>query len=336
MKRIRFFLLLPVCICLLCACGNRREVNGRVLRFEDGILTVQTEKGKTYDILVDSQRTVIFDMVSGEGEDLLDSNCRVQVNWARKQGQRVAEHIWIDSRLYRNVMQLSDGTPIDIWERNGWREYCLEDGTALLVEDNPGRLETNSRWNELLYYEDFPETVQQGILNYYAEMGKRYEVSALLEDAFQVYSFSEEFNNHYVSQYIGIEAWNDHIICSQINMTIPQERTNGYGDFFCEGAVFDRKTGEHISNYDLFTLTPEELEAYLLDTLNVEGAPNSNHIQLNLKPEQIVLRRDGGIDFFLMDRTEGDYKGLLQMGLSPEQAREILQPWAVMEAENNS
>ena len=42
------------------------------------------------------------------------------------------------------------------------------------------------------------------------------------------------------------------------------------------------------------------------------------------------------IEFFLVDRTEGEYRGMLQMGLSPEQAREILQPWAVMEQENNS
>ena len=56
---------------------------------------------------------------------------------------------------------------------------------------------------------------------------------------------------------------------------------------------------------------------------------------MNLKPEQIVLERGGSIAFYLVDRTEGDYHGMLQMGLTPEQAREILQPWAVMEPENN-
>ena len=243
MKRIRFVFLTLVCICLLCACGNQKRVSGRVMAFENGILKVQTEKGKNYDILVDPQKTVIFGLVSGETEDQLDSNCRVQVNWARKQGQRVAEHIWIDSRLHRNVMQLSDGTPIDVWERTGWREYCLEDGTPLLVEDNPGSLENNSRWNELLYYEEFPEAAQQGILRYYSQLGNRYDILTLLEDAYLVYTVSEEFNNHYVSQYTGIEAWNDHIICCQQNLTLPQERTNGYGDYFCEGTVFDRSTG---------------------------------------------------------------------------------------------
>jgi len=336
MKRIRYVFLTLVCICLLCACGNQKRVSGRVMAFENGILKVQTEKGKNYDILVDPQKTVIFGLVSGETEDRLDSNCRVQVNWARKGGQRVAEHIWIDSRLYRNVMRLSDGTPVDVWERTGWREYCLEDGTPLLVEDNPGSLENNSRWNELLYYEEFPEAAQQGILRYYSELGNRYDISTLLEDAYLVYTFSEEFNNHYVSQYTGIEAWNDHIICCQQNLTIPQERTNGYGDYFCEGTVFDRSTGEVISNFDLFTITPEELEAYLLDFLDSDGTLDRENIQLNLKQEQIVLHRDGSVEFYLVDRTEGDYKGMLQIGLTPEQAREILQPWAVMKAENNS
>ncbi len=324
------------CVLLLCACGNKKQISGRVIAFEDGILTVQTEKRKTYDILVDPQKTVIFDLVSGETEGQLDSDCRVQVNWARKQGQHVAEHIWINSRLYRNVMQLSDGTAIDVWDRNGSREYCLQDGTALLVEDNPGGPENNSRWNELLYYEDFPEAAQQGILDYYSKMGNRYDIPALLEDAYLVCSISEEFNNQYVSQYVGIEAWNDRIICCQLNLTIPQERTNCYGESFCEGAVFDRETGEQISQYDLFALTPEKLEDYLLDQLDHDGTLDRESIRLNLKPEQIVLRRDGGIDFFLADRTEGDYRGMLQMGLTPEQAREILQPWAVMEQENNS
>ena len=336
MKRIRFVFLTLVCICLLCACGNQKRVSGRVMAFENGILKVQTEKGKNYDILVDPQKTVIFGLVSGETEGRLDSNCRVQVNWARKQGQRVAEYIWIDSRLHRNVMQLSDGTPIDVWERTGWREYCLEDGTPLLVEDNPGSLENNSRWNELLYYEEFPEAAQQEILRYYSQLGNRYDILTLLEDAYLVYTVSEEFNNHYVSQYTGIEAWNEHIICCQQNLTLPQERTNGYGDYFCEGTVFDHSTGEVISNFDLFTITPEELEAYLLDFLDSDGALDRENIQLNLKPEQIVLHRDGSVEFYLVDRTEGDYKGMLQIGLTPEQAQDILQPWALVGLENNS
>lgn len=336
MKRIRFVFLTLVCVCLLCACDNRRQVNGRVLSFEDGILAVQTEKGKTYDMLVDPQRTVIFGLVSGETEDQLDSDCMVQVNWARKQGQRVAEHIWIYSRLHRNVMQLSDGTPIDVWDRNGWREYCLEDGTPLLVEDNPGSLENNSNWRELLYSEEFPEAAQQGILRYYSELGNRYDIPTLLEDAYLVYTFSEEFNNHYVSQYTGIEAWNDHIICCQQNLTIPQERTNGYADYFCEGAVFDRQTGKHISNFDLFTVSPEELEDYLLDQLDQDGTLDRESIQLNLKPEQILLCRDGDIEFYLVDRVEKGVRGMLQMNLPSEQAKEILQPWALVGLENNS
>ena len=335
MKRWKL-VLVAISVLLLCACGNKRQVNGRVLAFENGVLTVQSEEGKHYDFLVLPQKSVIFDLVPGEREDQLDSNCRVQVNWTREQDQRIAEYIWINSRLYRNVMQLADGTPIDVWTRNGWQEYCLADGTVLLVEDNPGGPENDSRWNELLYYEDFPEAAQQGILDYYSEMGKRYDIPALLEDACLVRAFSEEYNNQYVSQHVGLEAWNDRIICCQLNLTIPQERTNGYGESFCEGAVFDRETGEQISNYDLFVLTPEKLEDYLLDQLDHDGTLDRESIRLNLKPEQIVLRRDGGIDFFLADRTEGEYRGMLQIGLLPEQAREILKPWAVIEMENNS
>ena len=166
-------------------------------------------------------------------------------------------------------------------------------------------------------------------------MGNRYDIPTLLEDAYLVYTFSKEFNNHYVSQYTGIEAWNDHIICCQQNLTIPQERTNGYADYFCEGAVFDRNTGEVISNFDLFTISPEELEDYLLDQLDQDGTLDRENIQLNLKPEQIVLCRDGDIEFFLVDRVENGVRGMLQMNLPSKQAKEILQPWAIVGLENN-
>ena len=322
-------LLAALCVLLLCGCGDQKRITGRVLSFEQGTLTVQTEKGKTYDFLVDSQETGIFDLVTIHGEKPLDSDCRVDVNWTRKQGKRCAEFIWIDARLQRDALQLSDGTSIDLWEYNGYRDYCLKDGTILLMEETPVWPDAASRWDELLYSEDFPEAAQQGIRAYYKEMGLRYDIPTLLEDAWLVYGLSEEYNAKLVGQHVSIEAWNDRIICCQMNLTLPRERTNGYADYFCEGAVFDRETGVGISNFDLFTLTPEELEAYLLDFLDNEN------IQLNLQPEQILLCRDGTIAFFLVDRTEENYSGMLHAVLSPEQAREILHPWAVIEPENN-
>lgn len=338
MKRIRFVVLALACICLLCACGKDGQVNGRVTAYDNGILSVQTEKGKTVDLIVDSQKTGIFDLMGTGRENLLESEeeLHVQVNYTKKQGNCFAEFIWVDGMLYKNAMQLSDGTPIDLWEHGSWREYCLEDGTVLLMEDNFGGPENHSYWNELLYSEEFSEEAQQGILNYYSEMGLRYDVPTLLEDAMLVLAFSEEFNTQYVSQHTGLTAWNEYIICCQMNLTIPQERTNGYADSFCEGAVFDRETGEHISNFDLFTLTPEELECYLLDQLDVDGTLDRENILLNLKPEQIVMNRNGSMEFYLTDRREGNYTGMLQIGLTPEQAREILHPWAVIDMENNS
>lgn len=337
MKVIKNLILILLCTWLLCGCGNQKRISGRVVTFENGLLTVQTENGKTYDFQVDSQRSTVFDLTSKGEETLLDDNCRVNVNWSKKQGTRYAEVIWVEARLQKNVMQLSDGTVIDLWEHSGFRDYCLEDGTELLMEETYGGPENNSHWNELLYYEEFPEAARQGILSYYAEMGLRYDVAALLEDAWQVYQFSEEYNTKLVGQHIGLEAWNDKIICCQMNLTIPQERTNGYADYFAEGAVFDRKTGEHISGYDLFTLTPEELEACLLDQLDTDGSLDRSSIQLNLQPEQIVLQRDGSIEFFLADRVEvkENMRLMLQIGLQPEQAKQILQPWAVIEPRND-
>lgn len=327
MRRWKVFCTVLCCL-LLCACGSKNQVNGRVQSFEDGMLTVQTEKGKNYSFLVDSLKTSVFDLTDGSGEEPLNENCRVQVTWKRKQGQRVADVIWIHARLKQDVMQLPDGTPIDVWEHTGYRDYCLKDGTVLLMEETPNGPESASGWNELLYSEDFPETAQQEILDYYAEMGLRYDVREILEDFLLVWNSSEEYNTKLVGQHVWLEAWNENILCCQLNLTLPVERSNGGGEYFCEGAVFDRETGARISNYDLFTLSPVELENYLLDFLDSDGTLDRENIQLNLKPEQIVLLRDGSVEFYLTDRVDHGLRSMLHIGLTPEHAREILQPWA--------
>jgi len=336
-KRTRLVLLTLVCICLFAGCGGKKQAIGQVTAYENGILSVETWDGKYYDFQVDPLQTSIFGLVGDEEDPLGDgSDRRVQVYYSKKQGQFHAQTILVDSRLYRNVMQLSDGTPIDVWERIGNREYCLEDGTVLLVEDSIEKLEVSNGWNGLLNSGDFPEEAQQGILTYYAEMGRRYDIPALLENAYLVYDFSEEFDNAYVSQHSSVEDWNDRIICCKLQMILPQENSNGGAECFYEGAVFDRQTGEHISNYDLFTITPEELEDYLLDQLDPDGTMDRSSIHLNLKPEQIVLCKDGDIEFYLVDRVENGVSEMLQITLSWKQAKEILKPWAMVGLENNS
>lgn len=335
MKWWKMLTVMVLSCLMLGGCGRKKDVSGYVTHYEKGSISVTTNKGKTYDFVLEEPESILI-AVDGLDREIFQENwqdCYAHVTYRKNQGLRYAETVFVHHKIYRNAKQLSDGTSIDIWTDGLHREYWLEDGTVLLMEENTGGPENMSRWNELLYYEDFPEAAQQGIQDYYEEMGLRYDLTALLEDASLVYGLSEEYNTQMVSQFTGIEAWNDSIICCQMTLTIPQERTNGYADFFCEGTVFDRETGEPISNYDLFTLAPGELEAYLLDTLDADGELDRERIQLNLKPEQIVMRRDGGLDFFLVDKVENGVEGMLQMGLSAEQAKTILQPWAIIEPE---
>lgn len=329
-------LVVMVLSCLLFGgCGRKKDVSGYVTHYETGSISITTKQGKTYDFVLEEPESILT-AVEGLNREIFQTewqDCYAHVTYQRKRGENYAETVFVHHKIYRNAMELSDGTSIDIWTDGLRREYWLEDGTVLLVEENTGSPENYYRWNELAYYEDFPEAAQQGILDYYAEMGQRYDISALLEDAYLVYGVSKEYNTQMVSQYTGIEAWNDRIICCQVNLTLPQERSNGGHDAFCEGAVFDRQTGEQISNYDLFTLNPEELEGYLLDVLDADGTLDRESIRLNLKPEQIVLQRDGGITFYLVDKMEKGAGGVLYLCLSPEQATEILQPWAVVQME---
>lgn len=337
MKQIKLAIATVICVLLFCACNQNQQAIGQVTAYENDILSIETYDGKRYDFQVDPLQTSVLGLVGQEKDPLGDgTDRRVQVTYSKKQGKYFAKTVFVDSMLHRNVMQLSDGTSIDVWERNGWREYCLQDGTVLLVEDGIGNLEDSSGWNWLMNSKNFPEAAQKGIQDYYAEMGQRYDIPALLENAYLVYGFSEEFNNAYVSQHSSIEAWNDSIICCKLQMIRPLENSNGASENFYEGAVFDRQTGKMISNYDLFTLTPEELEDYLLDQLDQDGTLNRENIRLNLKPEQIVLCKDGDIEFFLVNKVENGVQEMLQIGLSSRQAKEILHPWALVGLENNS
>lgn len=332
MKRWIRILEVLLCCLMLCGCGHKKEIAGQVTNYEEGTISITTDKGKTYDFVMPQPEVVLMTVIGFDQEDFAEDwdGCFAHVAYRREKGTLYAETVLVTHKLYRNVMRLSDGTPIDVWTDGIWREYRLEDGTVLLIEENPGGPENMSGWNERMYNDDFSEAAQQGIMDYYAEMGQRYDISALLEEAYRVYGFVEEYDTQMVSQFTGIEAYNEKIICCQMSLTIPQERANGCSCYFSEGTVFDRATGAVISNYDLFAIAPEELEEYLLDCLDADGDLDRENIQLNLKPEQIVLRQDGGIDFFLVDKVENGVGGMLQMGLSLEQAGDILQPWAMV------
>ena len=52
--------------------------------------------------------------------------------------------------------------------------------------------------------------------------------------------------------------------------------------------------------------------------------------------EQILLLQDGGIEFYLVDRVDNGMKSMLQIGLPPEMAQQILHPWAVVAMEDKT
>ncbi len=63
----------------------------------------------------------------------------------------------------------------DVHLPSGWVDYCLEDGTVLLREQDlypPALPET------------LPEQVRQSIQNHYARQGRRYSAESLLQGAY--------------------------------------------------------------------------------------------------------------------------------------------------------
>lgn len=328
MKFAKLLIALLCCI-LLTACSSDKKITGEITDFRGDTLTVTTQKGKQYEFRM-SESTAVFSWVDDTDREALKANwenTEVSVSWQRQNGARHADMVIVEATLTRDARRLSDGTAIDVWD-NGWRkEYRLEDGTALLMEQEPVRPEDTAGFDSL------EETARKAITAYYAQKEPYYDMDRLLEEAYQVYSGlqSERFLTRVVVQDVFQTAQNDRILCYRLSVTLPVAAANGYNDEISEAAVFDRETGAHIDGFDLFTCTPAELENFLLDQLNLTAEQRAA-AELNLKPEQIVLVGDGAVEFYLSDCSLPDVVGMMILCLTKEQVGPYLQPWAQMEA----
>lgn len=335
MKRKSFWkwMLFVILLLALTGCGREKRLSGEVTAVSEDHFRLTDSEGREYVVQLTDESYIFSwidgvtqgDFLAGEREGIF-----VTVSYDKVMGKYRAGSIQIDGLRTRNAMQLSDGTSIDILEHMDSRDYMLEDGTVLLYESIPIGPE-NVHAGGSVSFDDLKETAQKNIRAYFDEKGLYYEIPALLEEAYTAYTLmgAGSFQARNVRQDIIPTASNDRIICFLTDVVLP-----GWTDYSTnirEGAVFDIETGEHISGFDLFSCTQEELEAFLIDRIDPEGAYDRETISLELKPENILLQSDGGIEICFQECRIPEHAENLILGLSPEEAAEILQPWAVME-----
>lgn len=303
-------------------------ITGLVNGFEGESFTVITEKGKTYEFVGFNH---ILSWVDGfERDDFPREDLQVSVTYSKTNGQYYAELVTVDAVLTRGARELEDGTRIDVWGNDMMLQYCLEDGTELLVEYEPITPDRSAGFDSV------SESALNSIVSYYEEKGLCYDIDQLLEEAYAVYSMvgEQEYLSRVVSQDVHYRTGNARIACFGLSVSTPIAMTNSENDEIVEGAVFDRETGEHINNFDLFTCTPEELEEFLLDQLNLTEKQRKV-AALNLQPENILLGSDGSLGVHLRQYSIPDFADNLVIGLHAEDFRHLLQPWAVIETGEN-
>ena len=315
MAFLKVFLLL-ISLLLLPGCDSSRSVSGQITRYhvdaQDNLtgLTVLTDEGQTMTFVPteDEEHLIVFWLGADtlpEIKEKFPNEVLVQVQYSGKQttltdpdgttySAYLADSVMDTAHLTtRNAFTFPDGVSADLWEENFTRShYALSDGTVLLRIDGNGPENVYVGGTES--FNDLTPAAQEKVLAFYEEQGLLYdEITHLL----RAYSFYQNDPDNFQALLVGQDISpcfsNENIVSFSTAVTEPI--SPGYIDELRLCHTFDRKTGERISNYDLFTVPPEELLQLLLDHAgyeNWENAPSIEEMQAALRPEYIRLSQN--------------------------------------------
>jgi hypothetical protein len=245
--------------------------------------------------------------------------------------RRQEEEKWVLEE--EKAITFSDGESANLWRTNhsGSDIYKLSDGTILLTIHDPIGPDNVSVIG-IESFDDLSESAQKAVSAFFEEQGLLYDTRSELENAYAEYLACKEsgieYNGRHVRQEIVPTASNENIMCFITSVTLPMN-----GQMAQElrlGAVFDKKTGEIMSNWDLFTLPEKEARQRLLDAFNVADPTLRAEMEAALKPEYIILLPDNlEVAFPLEAMPSQDY--INSVGVDYNEIRTILQPWAIPE-----
>ena len=315
MAFLKVFLLL-ISLLLLPGCDSSQRVSGEIVEYhvdaQDNLtgLTVLTDENKTMTFVPSEDEA--HRIVSWLGADTLPeikeqfpNEVLVSVQYSGKQttltdpdGTTHSAYIadWVTETAHlttRNAFTFPDGVTADLWEENFTRShYALSDGTVLLRIDGHGP--ENVYVGNTGSFDDFTPAAQERVLAFYEEQGLLYdEITHLL----RAYSFYQNDPDNFQALLVGQDispCFSNGNIVSFLT-TVTEPISPGHIDELRLCHTFDRNTGERISNYDLFTVPPEDILALLLDHAgyeNWENAPSIEEMQAALQPEYIHLSQN--------------------------------------------
>ena len=335
--------------CFLCACSSSKRVTGQVLEVvpatetELAQILIDTDEGEKAVICMDKETFVMSWVEDVDTEAFKDGEItnvqitalygdkkRVTSSDGKKMNSYTADNIQIDAVLMEDVFVLEDGTVLDAWERSNSTNYQLKDGTELLVDQTPYGPH-NSYVGGVESLDTMPEAAQGNILSYYEKQGILYDLNEELERAYGDYKENPEgFSSYMLAQCVSPSASNDKIICYLTTVQLPID--GKHGQEIRLGAVFDRESGVHISNYELFSCSKEEVLPKLLDLAKINDQELRREMEAAFKPEYMVLFTENlEVAFPAGTLPSQEHCYLLGFDLSGD-IKEILNDWAIPKA----
>lgn len=211
--------------------------------------------------------------------------------------------------------------------------YRLEDGTDLLQTTCVLSPEEEND-SELSGFDGLEDEAKEKVRDYYQKQGVVYDLEQQLEDAYADYlacvDSREHFTCHEVSQDVTESAENGTCMVILTAVTTPK-KLHFDGGTTCnyQTAIFDRKSGETIDIWDLFTKPQAETKEELAKICSVEDTTVSEQdVGPVMDQSQILLFQDYLEVWFpygTWERQEFD-KGF---GFEYEKIEGLLYDWAV-------
>lgn len=335
-KRTSIVLMALLCAILFTGCGEKTiygEVTGIKTGAQTGVFSfVLTQDGGEPITVVTDENTHIFSWIEDVSEsDLRDGTMEgimVSVTGTTSRSTMNATQVQIDHLLVRDAHTLADGTQIDILTGFSHTFYCLEDGTQLLMVQNPvGPDNVYSGVVEGL--DALPQEAQQKIKAYYDAQGILYDVFETLEDAYDsYYILKDDFSAYSLSQNIVPTASSNEIIYFLTVVTSPDNGPHGHTELRL-GAAFDKDTGDTIPVLDLFTCEPDDLIPLLATICRIEDAALIAEMEAKFQPEYVIFFPDN-LEITFPDGVLTEYGTSYGMGLDySEEVCALLQSRAI-------
>lgn len=330
-------LLLAIALCFLTACASQREVVGRILKTnqdEEGRVlsfVIRTDDDKDLEILV-TDETLFFSFVEGVTADAFKrgsfSDVLVSVKY-KKARHNKANEVEINGFLLSDDTSLSDGRRVEIWQHYNYTLYTLENGTELLrIRDLAGPDKVYVAG--MVSFEDLEEEAQAGVLKFYQNQGLLYDAESELEKAYRHYLKIEapsKFIYHTVTQDIALTASSDKVVYFLTSVGLPIDDNHGHEHRI--GAAFDRKTGESMSNWDLFSCSSKEVIETVLDFAGVDDPILRKEMEMAFKAENIIFF-PGNLEICFEQGSLPSQESSYRLSLDYDEAlADILYEWAI-------